>query len=570
MNNPTIAQKFANRVRKPQKDIPQEKKRRFEILKICRDLIQEESLTPPMDDDTISSHVEKIMVANKIEESYTEFTTVLFNNELWRDRLSEIPYDRRLLLIPKCLRVESKCPATFDAFGLLCEDCGLCPIEDLQIEAERLGYVMLVAEGSALVMQMIQSGKVEAIVGVSCISVLKKAFPHMQNANIPGIAIPLLQDDCKDTTVDLEWVEEIIRLKKDFTHSGYGVSEVHKKVKTWFTKDYLDETIHQSQSEPASHLIDQLLVDGKRWRPFLTAGVASALDETISLDYNTELKKASLAVECFHKASLIHDDIEDEDDYRYGTPTLHKKIGVPAAINIGDLMIGEGYRLYADLKLNARRITKMIQIASMSHCELSLGQGDELNWRNNPGYISSEQVLEMFSKKTSPAFDVAIRTGAVFSGLPETQCKHLQSFSKNMGIAYQIKDDIDDCDFEAEGSDLKHDRPSLVLSLIWENADEDEKKLLELWWSGKNNKNQIETLIEKYKVVEKMDHLKDDYLKNCEKNIGKLKSKNLQAFLNKIIDKIFNTIEIKGWCHEFEAANASGGNTGASDARRVH
>ena len=64
---------------------------------------------------------------------------------MWRDALAGIPYERRLLLMPKCLRVESKCPAPFDEFGLLCKKCGLCSIQDLQEEAERLGYAVLVA-----------------------------------------------------------------------------------------------------------------------------------------------------------------------------------------------------------------------------------------------------------------------------------------------------------------------------------------------------------------------------------------------------------------------------------------
>jgi len=68
----------------------------------------------------------------------------------------------------------------------LCKQCGLCTIQDLQAEAERLGYAVLVAEGSAIVMSLIQTGKIEAIVGVSCLSVLERAFPYMEAAAIPG------------------------------------------------------------------------------------------------------------------------------------------------------------------------------------------------------------------------------------------------------------------------------------------------------------------------------------------------------------------------------------------------
>ena len=561
MNKLSIAEKFADRVRKPHKGIPEEKTVRFDILKFCREYIAKHKLVPPMQDDIIEQHVKILVDQNTIDQAYFEFITVLFNNELWRDRLSEVPFERRLLLIPKCLRLESKCPATFDAFGLLCEDCGLCPIEDLQIEAEKLGYVVLVAEGSALVMKMIQTGKIEAIVGVSCISVLKRAFPFMQNANVPGIAIPLLQDDCKNTTVDLEWVEEIIRLKKNLTQSKYKINELHDNVKKWFNREYLNEKIFQSHTNPASHLIDQLLVDGKRWRPFLTAGVACALDKSIDLNDNPELQAAALAVECFHKASLIHDDIEDEDDYRYGTETLHKKIVIGSAINIGDLMIGEGYRLYANLKIKNNAITQMIQIASESHCNLSLGQGDELAWRDKPGYMSIEAIIDVFSKKTSPAFDVALRTGAVFTGLSKPQCKHLKQFSDFLGIAYQIKDDIDDCTIGNEGCDLRHDRPSLALSYVWDTCEPEERKELLAWWNKNDNDEKILELIAKYGIIEKMNQLQNEYLLKAQKSISKLKSKELQNFLHKVLDKIFTTIEIKGWCHEFEATNASSSNT---------
>ena len=66
-----------------------------------------------------------------------------------KNKLPAFAFDRRLLLMPKCLRVEDKCPAPFDDFGLLCKQCGLCTIQEMQAEAERLGYAVLVAEGSA-------------------------------------------------------------------------------------------------------------------------------------------------------------------------------------------------------------------------------------------------------------------------------------------------------------------------------------------------------------------------------------------------------------------------------------
>src|SRR5439155_20979737 len=127
----------------------------------------------------------------------------LLNNEMWRESIAAVPFERRLLLLPKCMRVEAKCPAPFDEFGLLCKQCGLCTIQDLTSEAEKLGYAVLVAEGSAVVMSIIQTGKIDAIVGVSCLSVLEREFPYMEAAAITGVAFPLMQDVGIDTSVEL-------------------------------------------------------------------------------------------------------------------------------------------------------------------------------------------------------------------------------------------------------------------------------------------------------------------------------------------------------------------------------
>ena len=181
---------------------------------------------------------------------YRDYVGILINNEVWTEHLATVPFDRRLLLLPKCLRVEDKCPAPFDEFGLLCKQCGLCTIQDLQEEAERLGYAVLVAEGSALVMALIQSGKIDAIVGVSCLSVLERAFPYMEAAAIPGVAIPLLQDDCKDTAVDIDWVWNVIHLTSDDRTRRLDLDALRTEVETWFTPEALDAVLGPPKARP--------------------------------------------------------------------------------------------------------------------------------------------------------------------------------------------------------------------------------------------------------------------------------------------------------------------------------
>src|SRR5579859_1815303 len=202
------------RERQPQDSIPPTREARERIKLQARAYVEANRPTPPLSFEELRRHSDRFVALHEYEEKYRDFVAVVLNSEVWRDPLAAVPFERRLLLLPKCLRVEDKCPAPFDDFGLLCKQCGLCSIQELQSEAERLGYAVLCAEGSAIVMSIIQTGKIDAIVGVSCLSVLEKAFPYMESAAIPGIAIPLLQDDCKDTTIDIDWVWDVIQDRK--------------------------------------------------------------------------------------------------------------------------------------------------------------------------------------------------------------------------------------------------------------------------------------------------------------------------------------------------------------------
>src|SRR5437762_13229134 len=228
------------KMRPPQDTIPQSREERDAIKRLCEKYVETEKPVPPLSMEELRKHSEKLLERNNLEAKFRDYVAVLLNSEVWREQLATVPFERRLLLLPKCLRVEDKCPAPFDEFGLLCKQCGLCSIQDLQVEAARLGYAVLVAEGSAIVMSIIATGKIDAIVGVSCLSVLEKAFPYMESAAIPGVAIPLLQDDCVDTTVDLDWVWDYIHLTADDKTRRLDLGELRDEVEGWFTAASLD------------------------------------------------------------------------------------------------------------------------------------------------------------------------------------------------------------------------------------------------------------------------------------------------------------------------------------------
>ena len=311
--------------RPPQANIPQTRAERDQITAIVRGYVERYRPVPPMPIAELREHADRIVAAAGLDPAHRDYVGVIVSNEAWRDTLATIPYERRLLLMPKCLRVEARCPAPFDEFGLLCKKCGLCSIQDLQTEAERLGYAVLVAEGSAIVMAIIETGKIDAIVGVSCLSVLERAFPQMEAAAIPGIAIPLLQDDCVDTNVDTDAVWDIIHLTSDDRTYRLDLDGIRREVQGWFDAASLDRLMGPAEDETGRIARDWLMKAGKRWRPFLTACAYLALRDDPQAAISDEVRRAAVAVECFHKASLIHDDIEDADETRYGEATLHER-----------------------------------------------------------------------------------------------------------------------------------------------------------------------------------------------------------------------------------------------------
>ena len=148
---------------------------------------------------------------------------------------------------------------------------------------------------------------------------------------------------------------------------------------------------------------------GKRLRPRLCRIVYEALLAGGSAE--GDVGKVLEAVECFHKASLIHDDIQDGDEERYGKPSVHVEYGIPVAIAVGDWLVAEGYRLLATSGFP--RAADMLAAASESHLQLSEGQGDELAIRLAGRPATEGETLSVYRRKTGEAFALAARLGAI-------------------------------------------------------------------------------------------------------------------------------------------------------------
>jgi geranylgeranyl pyrophosphate synthase len=492
------------------KHVPPERAVRDRVRAEAARFIQGIDRSQPLTKPALQEMGEQLLAALGLPESYLGFAMVCVSNEFWREQLMAIDFSRRLFLLPHCLKHAEGCPADYDEFGLDCRKCGACSIADFKTKAEDLGYKVLVAEGSPIVLKIIVSGHVDGIVGVACLNVLEKAIDKVLLAGVPAIAVPLLSSNCRNTAVDDDWVREVIDLRtapppaktKTYVHLMRAANHLFNgdlerlapRVRT-----SPQPSAAQGGSDPLARTeeiaYDWLRHGGKRFRPFITLAGYDALqggrgrlgEDEINLP--DAVRRVAMAIETFHKASLVHDDIEDDDVYRYGRETLHRRYGVGPALNVGDYLIGLGYRLVSRDRqtLGAACAADILNKLAEAHLKLAEGQGAELLWRTAADKaLTPLDALKIYALKTAPAFEAALYAGLRLAGPTERYDKMVTEFSRHLGVAFQILNDLKDWDGDEDnklvaGQDVLAARPTLLLALALEAAAPAERaELLEL------------------------------------------------------------------------------------------
>ena len=510
--------------------IPSTYHERKELRETIFSFVRDRMLSPPLSMNILSDLADQIINQFELEAGIKAWIMVEINNGVWRETLAAIPYEKRVLLLPKCLSNSAKCEADVDEVGLSCNFCNNCPIPDLQDKADELGMMSIVAEGFTSVVSLVENGIVDAVVGVSCLDSLEKAFPLLVDNAIPGVAIPLNKDGCKDTTVDCDYVSQLMCMKADEESNLLDYDNLKQTIKKWFTEENLMATLTPSTDLTSSIVRQWIGGSGKRWRPYLLAATYMALSGHKEVPYHVQL--AAIAVECFHKASLVHDDIQDNDSLRYGEKTVNAAHGVPIAINVGDMFLGEGYRLLARCGY-----PELIKVASEAHIALCKGQGTELEWSASPRKLSMDFVLDIFSNKTVPAFSVSLIMGLICAENDLNFRQTLEKYSRALGIAYQLKDDVEDFHTDEPLSI----RPSAVLAVLCRlNPDEDFIQSLLYSNNLKSFLNQ-----EKYKALlcqalDEVQQMAEEYQQQALDALHEISNTELKRLLFRVTKRILN------------------------------
>ena len=169
-------------------------------------------------------------------------------------------------------------------------------------------------------------------------------------------------------------------------------------VESWFTSPWLDAVMGSPEGQTEQIARNWLMQGGKRLRPFATVAAYEAMRETHGAPLPEDVRRIAVAVECCHKASLVHDDIEDNDSERYGRRALHVEYGVPVALNVGDLLIGESYRLIGACTAPAERKVRMLMVAAQGQRDMCRGQGAELCCSDSPRMLTPKQVMSKLNR----------------------------------------------------------------------------------------------------------------------------------------------------------------------------
>ena len=473
------------------KSIPEFKEQREIIRKKAAEIAARLSRNRPPNKATLFAAAEELLKPLGYDHTYVGFTMVMLNNEYWRDEFAAVPFEKRLFSMPHCLKQAEKCSAKVDEIQLHCNGCGLCSLADFDQIGTRMGYNVLIAEGTPIVLKLIASGEVEAILGVACLNVLEKAFDKVLQVGIPAIAIPLLRDTCHNTEVDEDWVMAALGYQKTGATRTRSFVPLLRDVGHDFDPKPLEEIAPYERAnlphgdkvaETERISIAWMRKGGKRFRPFLTEAAWQSITDQDEIP--RPVKRVASAMEFFHKASLIHDDIEDDDDFRYGTETLHKSHSVPVALNIGDYLLGRGYRVVTEEleNIGAEKVAKILKKLASAHVKLAEGQGAELLWRKGAEKtLKPIDCLKLYALKTAPAFDAAFYAGTVLADGDGPYNERLSEFCKHIGIAYQIQNDLKDVEGDkankvAVGGDILKGRPTLLFALALEAANENERE----------------------------------------------------------------------------------------------
>ena len=238
----------------------------------------------------------------------------------------------------------------------------------------------------------------------------------------------------------------------------------------------LTDEVPRSLFEPASYILS---LGGKRLRPVLALLAADLFGK------NPKVAIApAIAIEIFHNFSLVHDDLMDRADIRRGHPTVHKKWNANAAILSGDAMVIESYRQIA--RVPSRFLPEVLEVFSTTAMEICKGQQYDMDFEKRDD-VTEDEYIEMIRLKTAVLIGCSLKMGAIMAETSPENANALYDFGINIGLAFQLKDDLLDVYGNPEtfgkkiGGDILCNKKTYLLIKALKNAAPEQREELDRW-----------------------------------------------------------------------------------------
>jgi geranylgeranyl diphosphate synthase, type II len=219
-----------------------------------------------------------------------------------------------------------------------------------------------------------------------------------------------------------------------------------------------------------------MALSGKRIRPTLTLMAGHLFKDEVDA-----LLKPAIGIEVFHNFTLLHDDIMDKAPLRRGQPSVHEKWNPNIAILSGDVMLVRAYELFLDVE--PAKLPKALRLFSHAAAQVCEGQQLDMNFETRTE-VSIEEYLRMITLKTAVLLGMALEMGAFLNDAPDEDALLLKNFGINIGIAFQLRDDLLDVYGSQEkfgklvGGDILADKKTFLLLTARAQANAGQKQIL--------------------------------------------------------------------------------------------
>jgi geranylgeranyl pyrophosphate synthase len=307
-----------------------------------------------------------------------------------------------------------------------------------------------------------------------------------------------------------------------------------------FKNVFLEEFSKIQSLEGPTYLYDPIKYfiksPGKRLRPIIVLFLGELFQNNKQDSIN-----GALGVELLHNFTLVHDDIMDEDDLRHNVATIHKKWDNAHAVLSGDGLGALGPIFIGKIKKNTLKILIRYNEVILEICE---GQAYDMEFEEKD-FVSVNDYLLMSAKKTGSLFELCFEIAALVSDKYEDHIKDLKDLGRNLGIIFQIQDDIleltSDNDIMGKGtfSDIERNKKTILTCLAMEKNLSEWNKLIQAI-NKKNSfekKESINDFFNKKNLREESNNLLLEYKNKCKEIISNL-PEEIQGGLNELISYI--------------------------------